>query len=287
MRRAAHARSRRPSPAPLPGFALGLALVVGGPPANAQEANLTPAATQPAKGRITLKSQYRWTRYIGNERDVSEHRIDHRLQFGVSRTVVAQLTVPTIARVDLLDGGSDDDDNGLGDARFTMKWRFWQADPGGLDTTRASVFGGVELPTGTGDLSSHSVDPYMGAVFMIVRGRHGVSQSLSYQFNTGTDRDNIGPGTNADDVLELGTAYLFRLSPARWGPDSHGAWYLAGESELFYETNGDTEWLLSPGVLYEGMRWAGELGVRLPVVQRVDNRPETDWGWYAGLRVLF
>lgn len=287
MRSAAHARARRHTPAPARGIALLLALGVLPLTAGAQEANLTPAATQPAKGRFTYKAQYRSTRFIGAGRDVVEHRVDHRIQFGLGPTLVASAIVPTISRVDLRDGGPDDDDNGLGDASLELKWRFWQYDPGRLDTTRAAVFGGAELPTGTGDLSSHSVDPYLGAVFMIVRGRHGFNQSASYRFNTGTDTDNIGPGTNSDDLLTIRSAYLYRFAPAEWGSEAQGAWYATLESELFYETSGDTEWLISPGLLYEGLQWAGELGVRLPVASDVEGRAETDWGWYAGVRVLF
>lgn len=263
-----------------------VAIVVAAPAAVAQEAPLTPAATQPAKGRFTLRLQHFWTRYLGDDRDVSEFRTDALITYGLRRDVSLSLRVPTIVRDDLAEG-SLDDDSGLGDLSLDLKWRFWQADSQGLNTTRLALLAGIEAPTGTGDLSSHSWDPSLGLVFTMVRGRHGFNQSLRYQLNTGTVRDNLIPGGGADDLLEIRSAYLFRLAPAQFTADSHDAWYLTMESEVFYETSGDTEWLLLPGILYEGSRWAAELGVRLPIAQDVSDRPEIDLGLYAGLRFLF
>ena len=40
-------------------------------------------------------------------------------------------------------------------------------------------------------------------------------------------------------------------------------------------------------MLYEGARWAAELGVRLPVFQEVRDRAEVEFGVYAGVRFLF
>lgn len=271
-------------------WALAAALIAAAAPsARAQESPLTPAATQPAKGRLTLRTQYFYTRYdAADGRDVGEHRVDTLLTYGLRRDVAVSLRLPMIVRDDLApsrEGGGGD--AGFGDLGVEFKWRFWQDRSPGLDTTRLALTAGLELPTGTADLSSHSVDPSLGGIFTLVRGRHGLNQSVRYTFNTGTVRDNLGPGGGSADLLELRTSYLFRLLPARFDANSHGAWYLTIDSELYHERNGDTELLLSPGVLYEGTRWAAELGLRLPAYQRVDERAEVEFGVYAGLRFLF
>lgn len=287
MHSASHRRAARGAAFALPVSAVGLALAGVAPEALAQQANLTPAATQPAVGRLTLNTQYRFTRHEGQGREVDVHEAITSLTLGLAPTVSASLTVPVMAEVDRSGGPGDEDAAGAGDLRLALKWRFWQYDPGGLDTTRAAVFGGVELPTGTGELSSHSTDPFLGVVYMIVRGRHGFNQSASYQVNTGDREGRVQAGANGDDLVEVRSAYLYRLAPEAYAADTEGSWYATVELEGFYETNGDTEVLLSPGLLYEGRRWAGELGVRLPVAEDVDHRPGVEWGMYAGVRVLF
>jgi hypothetical protein len=280
-----------------------LAAVVLGVPgvlcagARAQEANLTEAATQPAVGRLDLRVQYRYTRFVGGpddaRRDVADHEVWTKLTLGLTPTLSASIVQPMIVREDLSDGSDADDEAGAGDTMLELKWRFWQDDPsvdertGALDTTRMALLAGLELPTGTGDLSGHAFDPSIGWVFTAVRGRHGFNQVFRYTFATGTDERPIRAGDGQEDLFEFDSAYLFRLAPGEWTADSHGAWYLTAEVEGFAETNGDTEVLVSPGILYEGRRTAFEASVRLPALQDVDHRPEVDLGLVLGLRVLF
>ena len=54
-----------------------------------------------------------------------------------------------------------------------------------------------------------------------------------------------------------------------------------------YETNGDHEILLAPGVMYEARSFAVELSVQLPLLQEIDHRPKTDFTVTLGLRMLF
>ena len=54
-----------------------------------------------------------------------------------------------------------------------------------------------------------------------------------------------------------------------------------------YETNGDHEILLAPGVMYEARSFAVELSVQLPALQEIDHRPKTDFTVTLGLRMLF
>ena len=54
-----------------------------------------------------------------------------------------------------------------------------------------------------------------------------------------------------------------------------------------YETNGDNEVLISPGILYEAVSWAFEASVQLPLARDLDHRPETDFSVLFGVRLLF
>jgi hypothetical protein len=187
--------------------------------------------------------------------------------------------------VDSADG--ERTDAGLGDLRLTFKHRFWQNDFGPVDTARAAAFAGVELPTGDSAFSSDSVDPYLGAVFMYIGGRHGFNQSLRYTMTTGSTNSELRAGESLADDLRVDSAYLYRLSPAEYGSEYAASTYAVLELNGVYETNGDVEFLLSPGVLYEGTTWAAEAGVQLPVLSAVDERPETGWAVVLGLRFLW
>jgi hypothetical protein len=54
-----------------------------------------------------------------------------------------------------------------------------------------------------------------------------------------------------------------------------------------YETNGDNELFLSPGLQYKKKRMTLEATVQIPVWQDLDNRPESDLLVGAGIRLRF
>jgi hypothetical protein len=268
--------------------ALLLALVAA--PALAQEATNTPAATQPSEGKWYLREKLQYVR-LGDDpsphgREIDEVIATTALTYGISREVSATLTLPVIASWE--DGHMGDEDRfGTQDLSLAMKWRPLQWDLSPVDSVRVAFFGGAELPTGTGDFSSHSVDPYFGGVFTAILGRHGLNQSLQYKFNTGGDDFNTRPGDGPDDALRFDSAYLFRLTPERYSSDTTAATYLTFELNGLYETGGDTEILIGPGILYEARTFALEASVGFPIVQEVDERPQTELMVTLGLRILF
>ncbi|MFG0292229.1 MAG: hypothetical protein ACF8MJ_03640, partial [Phycisphaerales bacterium JB050] len=89
------------------------------------------------------------------------------------------------------------------------------------------------------------------------------------------------------DLLRFDTAYLYRLSPEEYGADFVASTYAVVELNGTYETNGDTELFISPGLLYEASRFALELSVSMPVFQNVDHRPEPEYSVGVGVRFLF
>jgi len=255
-----------------------------GLPASAQESALSLAATQPAKGRITWREQARFERYdLGGEK-VDQFTIDTRLTYGLSGDLALTLNVPTILRD--RERGLDDQ-NGLGDSTLSLKWRFWQEDPGPIDTNRLALVGGVRMPTGSDGLSSDGWDPMVGLIFTKVADRHGLNAALTYQLSTEGLVSPISAGTGSDDLLTLETSYIYRLAPSAYTSETEGSWYFTVESFLDYETNGDVAWRVAPGLLYEARRFTVELSPIVPVIDEIDHRAELDWGLALGVRVLF
>lgn len=254
-------------------------------PASAQEAALSEAATQPAKGHFTWREQVRWTRYDAQGQDVDQLVINTRLTLGLTGKTSAVLDIPVVDRSGPTGAGFDD--QGVGDLRIGLKHRFWQHDRGTIETERLAAYGGVRLPTGADGISTDGVDPYIGLVYTRVHGRHGINASARYQLSTDGVASPVAAGTGPDDLLTLETSYLYRLSPSAYTGDTEGSLYAAVESFVDYETNGDIEWRLAPGLLWEARRWAAEVNVILPVARSIDNRARTEWGWAAGIRVLF
>lgn len=103
----------------------------------------------------------------------------------------------------------------------------------------------------------------------------------------GVDGDAVNPGDTTDDVLNLDASYLFRLAPATYGEEFAASLYAVLELNTVYETNGDAEAFLSPGLLYEAPRFAIEAAVQLPVAQDLAHRPEREYVVTLGLRLLF
>ena len=292
MSRPSHNRSntrRRPRVVLL---ALGLAVLAPAGLAFGQEATNTPAATQPGVGKWYLRERLQYFK-LGDDPSPEDRDIDKvvattALTYGITREISATLTLPlALSFEDPAGPAETDTEFGAYDASLSFKWRPLQWDLNPVDSVRVAFFGGIEAPTGTGDLGSHSWDPFAGAVFTTILGRHGFNQALSYKLNTGGDEFGMVAGDGPDDALRYDTSYLFRLDPAEYSADTTAATYLTLELNGLYETNGDNEILLGPGILYEARTFALEASIGLPILQDVDQRPETDLVVTLGFRFLF
>lgn len=268
------------------------ALVAAAPAAHGQEATNTPAATQPGANKLYLRQKLQ-IRRLDDDPSVARRDVDiiesiTSLSYGLTRNLSATLELPLeFKREQNGLTGAAEREFGAGDAALSLKWRPWQWDLSPIDSVRIAFIGGVETPTGSGDLGSHSWDPFVGGVFTAILGRHGFNQALRYKFNTGGDLFNTKPGDGPDDALRYDSAYLFRLDPAEYTADSTAATYLTVELNGLYETNGDHEILLGPGLLYEARTFALEATVGLPVLRDVDERPHTEFVVTLGFRLLF
>jgi hypothetical protein len=262
--------------------------------APAQEAMYTAAATMPSPGVAVLREQYHFLRFGANEADGTE-RTDRSewltsLQVGLARDLSLTADVPVVfERATDATTGLAERDRGVEDLALTFKYRFFKHDTGGIDTLRAAILAGARVASGDDhDFSSQSINPSVGAVVTLVRGRHGFNQDLVYRLNTGgSDDRNVGGGRGLSDAVAHNTAYLFRLWPAEYAADSRGSLYATIELTGLYETNGDYELRWSPGLMFEAPSFAIEVMAQLPLYHRLDHRAELDFSIGVGLRITF
>jgi hypothetical protein len=261
--------------------------------AHSQESINMPAATQPSQGKFVLRNQFRYlearTHPETGDHGFREVTIWNNLAYGITGELSLNLSVPVkYHRYVHGDHPGTHKHWGIGDLILQAKWRIYQHDFGPIDTSRFSLIAGLEIPTFDSNMSSESLNPIIGGVYTHVQGRHGFNIAGRYKFNTGTGTAfNLGGGSGKADALFYDASYLYRLAPGQYGPDTKGAWYALVELNGIYETNGDNEIALTPGIMYEARTWTVEAGIRIPVWQDLDRRPETRFEAIVGLRLLF
>lgn len=262
--------------------------------AAAQEAMYTEAATMPSPGVFVLRPQLNFWRFGYNPGDNTE-RTDRlevltSLQIGIARGLSFTVEAPVEFEetIDAADG-SEDHDQGVEDIGLTFKYRFFKDDTGGVDTVRAALLLGAHVASGDDhDFSSQSVNPHVGAVATVVCGRHGFNQDVDFRINTGgDDDDNAGGGRGLSDAFSHNTAYLFRISPEQYTPETFGSLYVTVELNGIWETNGDYELKWSPGIMFEAASFAVEIMAQLPLYHDLEHRAELDFSVGVGVRVTF
>lgn len=248
-------------------------------PAFAQEPINTTAATQPGVGRLAIREQFRYLA-IGDLAggETREYQLWSSAFLGLRHDFAIGAQLP----LRLLDLSGADDELDLGDVQLLGKWRFHRADTASLDTERASAIVGLQLDTGDGSsltpgFANDSLDPILGAVYTRVAGRHGFNADLMATIATDGDADEF----------RYDGSWLYRISPAAFAAGTKAAWYAVVELNGRYQTNGDHELLLAPGIMYEARRWTVELSVPMPLAAELDHRPEVDFTIVVGLRLLF
>jgi hypothetical protein len=270
--------------------ALGVLAALGAAsPAHAQEAMYTAAATMPGPGNAIVRVQPHVFRYGSDPNDGSRnttvYSVLNTIHLGLVRDLSLAIDAPVEVENTTRADGDHEVDTKIPDVDFTFKYRFYRSDPGGIDTVRAALLGGVKLDTD----NEFNADPHLGVVITQVSGRHGWNAELHYTLTTGGTEDrleNLG-GDGTADAFMYNLAYVYRIDPPAYTSESIGAWYVTGEVNGMYETNGDHEIHFSPGLMYEGRRFGFEVMAKLPLFSDVDNRPELDWALGFGFRWLF
>lgn len=260
-------------------------------PAVGQEVLYTPSATAPGKGIFGTRHIVTHERFdAGNATipfDVDQTTVTNLLAYGITPDLTVSATLPMVYRDFDAPPGVSGENFGVKDIELLFKYRFYQEDLGTIDTLRMSLVGGIELPSYDEGFSSESFDPFVGWAMTYIRGRHGIGAYASYKWNTGGATYEIDFGDGQSDAIQLDGSYLYRIDPAQYTAQTTRSTYLVMELNNRYETNGDYETLLSPGILIEAQRWAAEIAIRLPIAQSLDNRAEMDWAISAGLRFTF
>lgn len=279
-------------------------------PAHAQESFFTDAATLPAPGRWVVREMIVY-RGVGRDDSGLGRRgyavFSHTtLQYGLAPELSLTLDVPVSYRDYRLsprpDAPPDHHHAGLlplqttsavritdvavDDFSLMAKYRFLRHDTGPLDTLRVALIAGVELPTGTAE-SSDSVDLIVGVASTLIRDRHGLNLAATYKWATGGTAYPLLAGEGRADSARFGGSYLYRLTPAQFSTEARAGLYAVVESINVYETSGDFEALLAPGLMYEAPGFAIELSVGFPVYQRLSRRPRTDFTVGVGVRLIW
>lgn len=272
-------------------LAVGVAAIASG--AAAQEAMYTEAATMPSPGVSVVRPLLNFSKFgsdpDGQTSETERVELNTTYQYGIARAWSLRMEVPLMFEDRDSKDGTDESDSGVEDLDLTLKWRVYKNDDVGVNTVRVALLGGAAFASGDDkDFSSQTINPHVGAVVTVVRGRHGFNQELTYRLNTGQDDvENTGGGKGPDDAFYYNTAYLYRIAPSEYASDTKGAWYITAELNGLYETNGDNEIRVGPGLMYEAWDFAFELMGQLPVVSDLDERAELDFSIGAGFRFTF
>lgn len=255
-----------------------------------QEPTNTPAAVIPGKGRFTFQQLLKYKKFSReeavNSRDIRDFQTISKMAYGITRDSAISLDLPVFFRATDINFSTDREE-GLGDATVMLTKRFYQNDFGAVNTSRAAWMAGLELPTGDAPFGSDSVDPIIGAAWTHIEERNGYNLAGRYKFNTDGRYRPVTAGDSSADILYLDAAWLYRLFPGEWQADSTYAWYSMLELNGTYETNGDSEVFISPGLLYEANHIAWEVSVQLPILQELNNRPKADYAILLGVRFIF
>ncbi len=237
--------------------------------ARAQEGINSDAALQPATGTTIVRQQFRFTSLSDPTdagREASVYGASTTIVHGVYDRWTLIFNVPLRYR-DFEGPAGDRDDLGVGDLKLMAKGRLYRDDFGTNSTLRFAGLGGVEIPTYDEPFSGESWNPIVGAVGTLAADRHGLSADAIWTFDTDSD---------SDDRLRYDLAYTYRLLPESFGDGVPNTLYGVLELNGLYETGGDHELMLSPGVQFVMPTWTIEATVQLPILQEVEDRLERD-----------
>ncbi|MEE9295346.1 MAG: hypothetical protein V3W34_10355 [Phycisphaerae bacterium] len=244
----------------------------------------TNVALTPAKGVSIFRLQYKYAEADGSGpiAHLNASTVSNTFVHGVTARLALFLTAQYNNRqVDRLhsDGGRFElAHDGIADFTFFAKYRFWENDPGPLETARWAAIGGLNVRSGDSDFTSDSYDPLAGAVYSWRRHRSRFDADLIYQLNTGRDAFR-------HDNLRYDLAWSYRLFPSVYKPDDASEFDLVAELNGRYTTDGSHELFLAPGAQFITERWAVELSLQLPVVQELaGSSPETDYRLVISMR---
>ncbi len=229
-------------------------------------------------------------------RDIEAYVVANVLIYGAtSRTTLFGILPYIFESVERDSGGIREDDrsNGFGDLTFLLRQTVYARDAV-QRTSRLGLIGGLEIPVGSEDFSSHSTDFLLGGVYTLQTGRHEFDSNLLYKVNTEARDLDLG------EELQYDLAYELRLFPWQW-PERGTPSQLfavievngrsierARSNGIERDDTGGTIVFLSPGIQWVTQRVIYEASLQVPLVQNLNgDQVETDLVAAVGIRVQF
>ncbi|QOJ14552.1 MAG: hypothetical protein HRU75_07830 [Planctomycetia bacterium] len=272
---------------------LAVALVATNVASAQQPTNAFASGTGPSPGQVTLMEQFRYTRMTlrdgtpAQRGRIREFSLENMVHVGLLPELTLAAVTPLSYRDRRFERGPREEDAGVGDATIFASYRFLRHDFSPLNTLRVSALAGGQVRTGDGPFTGDSYNPLIGLAFTAIVDRHGFNGDCVWTFTTDGLAQPLRAGESTADALRYDLAYLYRLYPVEYAADTPGALYAVCELNGVYETNGDNELLIAPGIMWEAATWALEVSAQAPIWRGISNRAETDYSIVIGLRLTF
>ena len=229
-------------------------------------------------------------------RDIEAYVVPNVLVYGATSQTTLFGILPYIFKsVERDSGGLREEDrtNGFGDLTFLLRQTVYARDAV-QRTSRLGLIGGLEIPVGSEDFSSHSTDFVLGGVYTLQTGRHEFDADLLYKVNTEARDLDLG------EELQYDLAYELRLFPWQWPErgtpsqlyaviEANGRSIERARSNgMELDDTGGTVVFLSPGIQWVTQRVIYEASLQVPVIQNLNgSQVETDFVATAGVRIQF
>ncbi len=229
-------------------------------------------------------------------RDIEAYVVPNVLVYGATSQTTLFGILPHIFKSVERDSGGirqEDRTNGFGDLTFLLRQTVYARDAV-QRTSRLGLIGGLEIPVGSEDFSSHSTDFVLGGVYTLQTGRHEFDADLLYNVNTEARDLDLG------EELQYDLAYELRLFPWQWPErgtpsqlyaviEANGRSIERARSNgMELDDTGGTVVFLSPGIQWVTQRIIYETSLQVPVIQNLNgSQVETDFVATAGVRIQF
>jgi len=249
----------------------------------------TNTAIAPGEGQTIYRTQLRFLESHSTpgtaDRDINVLVNPHVFAYGVREDLSIFAVVPLVKRDGTVRPSApagaftELEDFGVADMRFFAKYRLSSDDQPG-ETTRWSIFGGLEVPMFDKHFSSDSWDPFLGTVWTYQSLEWGLDFDWFWNFNT-------GEGVFRYDEMRYDAAYTYVLLTGQTLDES--VWQLNSIFEFngSYFTDGSHLLFAAPGFQLALERMIVEASLQLPVIRESKNGIEPDYTFVIGTRITW
>ncbi|MFQ5781148.1 MAG: hypothetical protein ACE5HN_10250 [Nitrospiria bacterium] len=227
----------------------------------------------PGKGAFDIHTEVTHERQ-GDERELE---VEEEFTYGLTRDLAIGLSVPFVREEEITPQGQDAE-NGLGDPRMRLKWRFWDKDLPGVKYAVAAVIQST-IPVGDGDGRLGRDRPSL--LTGLAHGREGLHwyYFVDARYLYHIEKNNTSPG----DRLYLDVAYGIR--PELRGLEETDIVYFF-ELNYLHERKAEENGISSPDSGGDFLFFSPEIlisptnrvmlrgGVQIPILQSLNGRQE-------------